>query len=81
MANRELEDNLQEKEADWLSLENQWQTEHDEEVQALTQKNQQLTCQLENTHTQYQDYIEEQQKQVYIYIYIYIYLLLYIRTL
>ena len=64
IVNRELELDLQKKQAEWQSLENQWQTEHDEEVQALEQQNQQLTHQLEQTNTYYQDYIEELDKQV-----------------
>lgn len=60
----ELEASLEEKQREYEQQETQWQTEHDEEVMALRQRNNQLQRQLEDIRIQYQEFITEQEKQV-----------------
>lgn len=60
----ELEASLEEKQREYEQQETQWQTEHDEEVRALRQRNNQLQRQLEDIGIQYQEFITEQEKQV-----------------
>ena len=55
---------MEEREAEWEAQEGQWQVEHEEEVRALHQRNSQLSQQLDDTSSQYQDFIAEQEKQV-----------------
>ena len=54
-----------ESQTEWENQESQWQVEHEEEVRALRQRNSQLFKLLEDTRTQYQEYIEDQEREVY----------------
>ena len=53
-----------ENQTEWQVQESQWQVEHEEEVRALRQRNSQLFQMLEDTRSQYQEYIAEQEREV-----------------
>jgi Ca2+-binding EF-hand superfamily protein/chromosome segregation ATPase len=60
---RKVEVSMGESQTEWEAQESQWQVEHEEEVRALRQRNSQLLQLLEDTRTQYQDYIEDQERE------------------
>lgn len=64
----ELEASLEQKLREYEQQETQWQTEHEEEVRALRQRNSQLQGQLEDISIQYQEFIAEQEKQVLVFL-------------
>ena len=59
-----------ESQTEWEAQESQWQVEHEEEVRALRQRNSQLLQLLEDTRTQYQDYIEDQEREVLLWVFL-----------
>ena len=61
---RNVEVSMGESQTEWETQESQWQVEHEEEVRALRQRNSQLLKLLEDTRTQYQEYIEDQEREV-----------------
>ena len=61
---QEAEMIIGENQTEWQVQESQWQVEHEEEVRALRQRNSQLLQMLEDTRSQYQEYIAEQQREV-----------------
>ena len=50
--------------AEWQMQESQWLVEHEEEVRALRQRNLHLSQMLQDTRSQYHDYIAEQEREV-----------------
>lgn len=60
----EVEVAMTASQTEWEAQESQWLVEHEEEVRALRQRNCQLLQLLEDTRSQYQDFITEQEREV-----------------
>lgn len=62
---RVVEMNMEKIQAEWQLQETQWLVEHEEEVRALRQRNLHLSQVLQDTRSQYHDYIAEQEREVF----------------
>ena len=62
---RVVEMNMEKIQAEWQLQETQWLVEHEEEVRALRQRNLHLSQMLQDTRSQYHDYIAEQEREVF----------------
>jgi hypothetical protein len=59
----EAEIQMEKSQNEWQVQESQWLMEHEEEVRALKQRNSHLLQMLEDTRSQYQEYIEDKERE------------------